>query len=446
MARSDTTLPMLMMVPPRFREMMHGCPASVDHAPEIRLEQPPLVVHRHVREPAVDRNAGVVDPRVEGAELSHRDVGDTIHFLGHGHVGDDMGGAAAAHLDFFDRHTQIAFVPRRQHYARAARSRHSRRRQADAARRAGDHDHLIAQSLRFPPAPHQCHVALPMSVSLRTVQRAGHAVALRYRIELFPLSLFMSPIISLDDIRAAATRVSQIARVTPLLDVSTHAGQHAAPEVREPPARRRVQDSRRLQHGRAAERRAASARVSSRSRPAITGRRWLWPRASLGAPAVVVMPTTAPKVKIEGVKGFGAEVIFAGTTSTERRERAEAEAIARGLTIVPPFDHPWIVAGQGTAGLEILEQRPDVATVLVPIGGGGLAAGVAAAIKLSRPDVRVDRRRTRGRRKDEVVSRRRTPGDARSHAERRRRIAAGSSRRPDVRARPAVRRQRRDGR
>ena len=57
--------------------------------------------------------------------------------------------------------------------------------------------------------------------------------------------------------------------------------------------------------------------------------------------------------------------------------------------MVPPFDHAWIIAGQGTAGLEILEQRPDVAAVLVPIGGGGLAAGVAAAIKLSRPDVRV---------------------------------------------------------
>jgi len=109
----------------------------------------------------------------------------------------------------------------------------------------------------------------------------------------------------------------------------------------------------------------------------------------LGAPAVVVMPTTAPKVKIDGVKGYGAEIIFAGTTSTERSVRAEAEAQKRGLTMVPPFDHPWIVAGQGTAGLEILEQRPDVATVLVPIGGGGLAAGVAAAVKLSRPDVSV---------------------------------------------------------
>jgi threonine dehydratase len=101
------------------------------------------------------------------------------------------------------------------------------------------------------------------------------------------------------------------------------------------------------------------------------------------------MPTTAPAIKVEGARSFGAEVIFAGTTSADRRMRAEAEAAARGLTMVPPFDHEWIIAGQGTAGLEILEQRPDVAAVLVPIGGGGLIAGVAAAIKQSRPGVRV---------------------------------------------------------
>jgi len=109
----------------------------------------------------------------------------------------------------------------------------------------------------------------------------------------------------------------------------------------------------------------------------------------IGAPAVVVMPTTAPKIKIEGARSFGAEVILAGTTSNDRRERAEAEAAARGLTMVPPFDHEWIIAGQGTAGLEILEQRPDVAAVLVPIGGGGFVSGVAAAIKQSRPEVKV---------------------------------------------------------
>jgi len=110
---------------------------------------------------------------------------------------------------------------------------------------------------------------------------------------------------------------------------------------------------------------------------------------ALGAPAVVVMPTTAPPIKIAGTRSFGAEVIFAGTTSVERRVRAEQEAAARGLTMVPPFDHEWIIAGQGTLGLEILEQRPDVQTILVPVGGGGLLAGVAAAVKQTRPAVRV---------------------------------------------------------
>ncbi|HLB84256.1 MAG TPA: threonine/serine dehydratase, partial [Steroidobacteraceae bacterium] len=109
----------------------------------------------------------------------------------------------------------------------------------------------------------------------------------------------------------------------------------------------------------------------------------------LGAPAVIVMPTTAPQVKIDGCKGYGAEVIMEGTTSLDRQKRAEKEAIARGLTIVPPFDHKQIIIGQGTMGLEILEQCPDVGTVFVPVGGGGMASGVAAAIKLSKPSVRI---------------------------------------------------------
>ena len=131
------------------------------------------------------------------------------------------------------------------------------------------------------------------------------------------------------------------------------------------------------------------------------------------------MPTTAPAIKVEGARAFGAEVIFAGTTSSERRARAEAEAAARGLTMVPPFDHEWIIAGQGTAGLEILEQLPDVAAVLVPIGGGGLAAGVAAAIKQSRPGGRGHRRRAGRRRGDEGLDR----GRPRRHARRARRAS-----------------------
>jgi threonine dehydratase len=109
----------------------------------------------------------------------------------------------------------------------------------------------------------------------------------------------------------------------------------------------------------------------------------------LGAPAVIVMPTTAPAVKVDGCKSYGAEVIMEGTTSLHRQARAEKEAAERGLTIVPPFDHEQIVIGQGTVGLEILEQCPDVGTVFVPAGGGGLASGTAAAIKQLKPSVRI---------------------------------------------------------
>ena len=109
----------------------------------------------------------------------------------------------------------------------------------------------------------------------------------------------------------------------------------------------------------------------------------------LGIRAVVVMPETAPRVKVEGARKYGAELIFAGTTLLDRQARAESEAASRGLTMVPPFDHPWIVAGAGTAGLEILEQSPDLSAVYVPMGGGGLVAGVSAAIKQRRPAVRV---------------------------------------------------------
>jgi len=88
----------------------------------------------------------------------------------------------------------------------------------------------------------------------------------------------------------------------------------------------------------------------------------------VGVPAVVVMPETAPAVKVAGVKRWGGEVVFAGRTSEDRQQRAEAIAAERGLAIVPPFDHADIIAGQATMGLEIAEQLPDVRTVVVPVG------------------------------------------------------------------------------
>jgi len=195
-------------------------------------------------------------------------------------------------------------------------------------------------------------------------------------------------LVTLEEIRAAAERITPIARVTPLVDVSGPAGRpfFLKCESLQPAGAFKIRGAYNMVAQLDPAQRAAGVITYSSGNH---GQAMALAARTLGAPAVVVMPTTAPKVKVEGARAFGAEVIFAGTTSADRRARAEAEASRRGLTMVPPFDHEWIIAGQGTAGLEILEQRPDVAVVLVPIGGGGLVAGVAAAVKLSRPDVAI---------------------------------------------------------
>jgi threonine dehydratase len=108
-----------------------------------------------------------------------------------------------------------------------------------------------------------------------------------------------------------------------------------------------------------------------------------------GVPAVIVMPSDAPPIKRERVAADGAEVVIVGTSSEERRSVAEQVAAERGLSIIPPFDDDRIIAGQGTCGLEIAEDLPDLAAVLVPIGGGGLAAGVATAVRALRPTARI---------------------------------------------------------
>jgi threonine dehydratase len=108
-----------------------------------------------------------------------------------------------------------------------------------------------------------------------------------------------------------------------------------------------------------------------------------------GVPATVVMPTTATPAKRAGAERLGARVVLAGKTTTDRLERAKELVAEEGLTLVPPYDHPWIIAGQGTVGLEIAEDLHDVDTVLVPVGGGGFSAGVGAAIKLTLPNARV---------------------------------------------------------
>jgi threonine dehydratase len=108
-----------------------------------------------------------------------------------------------------------------------------------------------------------------------------------------------------------------------------------------------------------------------------------------GVRAVVVMPTTAPAVKVEGARRLGAEVVLEGTTSLHRQQRAEAMAAKQGLSIIPAFDHPDIIAGQGTVGVEIVQDWDTVEAIIVPIGGGGLISGIAAWVKQTRPGIRI---------------------------------------------------------
>jgi threonine dehydratase len=109
----------------------------------------------------------------------------------------------------------------------------------------------------------------------------------------------------------------------------------------------------------------------------------------LHAPAVVFMPEGAPIPKVQATRAYGADVRFAGATVDEALVAAQSFAEETGSVLIHPFDHPDIIAGQGTVGLELLEQVPDVRTVVVSAGGGGLVSGIAVAVKSKRPDVKV---------------------------------------------------------
>ena len=197
--------------------------------------------------------------------------------------------------------------------------------------------------------------------------------------------------VTLDAIRAAARLLAGVAIRTPLLPADALATTLGIPVWVKPEM---------LQRGGAFKLRGAYVYLAGMD-PAARAKGVIAPSSGnhaqavalaarlFGVPATVVMPTTVTDAKRGGAERLGAEVVLAGTTTQHRMERAEELARERGQTIVPPYDDPTIVAGQGTVGLEIVEDCPQLSMVLVPVGGGGLSAGVAAAVKLLRPDVRV---------------------------------------------------------
>ena len=191
-----------------------------------------------------------------------------------------------------------------------------------------------------------------------------------------------------DEVRAAAPRVATLARRTPLLDAGTVAGRslYLKCENMQPSGAFKLRGAVNMLRQLTPEQcRAGVITYSSGNH----GQAMAFAARALNVPAAVVMPTTATAIKIANARRLGAEILFAGTTSGERRVRAEAEAAARGLTIVPPYDHPWIIAGQGTVGLEIVADVPGVRAILLPIGAGGQISGVAAALKGEHPDIRL---------------------------------------------------------
>ena len=196
-----------------------------------------------------------------------------------------------------------------------------------------------------------------------------------------------STLVTIDDIRAAADTIRGVATRTPLIAFGPPSDDRfLKPESLQPIGAFKI---------RGAYNAIASLSAAERGRGVITyssgNHAQGVARAArlLGAPAVVVMPSDAPSIKRERVAADGAEIVTVGTSSDERQHVAERLAAERGLSVIPPFDDDRIIAGQGTVGLEIVDDLPDVAAIIVPVGGGGLASGVAAAVRAMRPSARV---------------------------------------------------------
>ena len=119
------------------------------------------------------------------------------------------------------------------------------------------------------------------------------------------------------------------------------------------------------------------------------GRGLAYAARAADVPCIICMSDLVPQTKVDGIRALGAEVRIVGHSQDEAQEEVDRVVAEQGMAMVPPFDHPDVIAGQGTVGLEILEQVPQVGTVLVPLSGGGLISGVAAAMKAKHPGIRV---------------------------------------------------------
>jgi threonine dehydratase len=197
--------------------------------------------------------------------------------------------------------------------------------------------------------------------------------------------------VSLQDIREAQTRLRGVAVRTPLVPFEGAATGDKRKlflklENLQPIGAFKI---------RGAYNKVASLSPEDRERGVITyssgnhGQGVAYAARALGTKAVIVMPRTAPAIKRNAVAAMGAEIVLVGPSSLERQHRAEELARQHGYVIVPPYNDEKIIAGQGTMGLEILEDLPEVETVIVPVGGGGMISGVATAIKLSKPSAQV---------------------------------------------------------
>src|SRR5271169_2340932 len=190
--------------------------------------------------------------------------------------------------------------------------------------------------------------------------------------------------VTLDDIRAGRARLHGVTVHTPLIEFD-----HPESDLRRLFLKPENQQPIGAFKLRGAYNKIASLSEADRRRGVITyssgnhAQGVAYAARALGVKSVIVMPDNAPAIKREATAALGAEIVLVGPGSAERQLKAEELAAQHGYVIVPPYNDELIIAGQGTAGLEILEDCPDVDLVLVPSGGGGLISGVSAALKLS---------------------------------------------------------------